>query len=172
MQNFTPITTQTGHVHILKSSNAVPVQSPNHIHSIHDELSVSVPQNIKDKIVKCEYIDLSILLANNDTNIQRLMLVRGEVVTQPHQNYVKIYSIDQWTTAFIIFSSIFCKVHTHRFQELLKYMSTVRQAAKRCSGMGWKIYDEQYRLRKANNPSSSWGPLTWNCGFCLLILFQ
>jgi hypothetical protein len=51
---------------------------------------------------------------------------------------------------------IYCSVHTDRFNELLKYMYTIRLGSKRMSGSGWIQYDEQYRLRKAMNPSSSW----------------
>ena len=36
-------------------------------------------------------------------------------------------------------------------------MHTVRMAASRDYPQGWVNYDEQYRLRKALSPSSSWG---------------
>ena len=36
-------------------------------------------------------------------------------------------------------------------------MQTVRMAATREYAEGWIQYDEQYRLRKAHSPSSSWG---------------
>jgi len=32
----------------------------------------------------------------------------------------------------------------------------VNLGVKRCSGLGWKIYDEQFRLRKPLDPTSSW----------------
>ncbi|CAG2229749.1 unnamed protein product [Mytilus edulis] len=44
-----------------------------------------------------------------------------------------------------------------RLQELLKYMSVVRLGAKRNpNNLGWKLYDEQFRLRKTLDPASSW----------------
>ena len=58
--------------------------------------------------------------------------------------------------AFIVFISIFCSAHPSRFQELLKYLSNIRLGSQRFQGIGWKLYDEQYRLRKAYDPSSSW----------------
>ena len=42
-----------------------------------------------------------------------------------------------------------------RAQEFLKYMRDIRLAASR--SQGWFRYDEQYRLRQANNSVSSWG---------------
>jgi hypothetical protein len=35
-------------------------------------------------------------------------------------------------------------------------MYTIRLGAKRSAGHGWVHYDEQFMLRKALNPSSSW----------------
>ncbi|CAG2255924.1 SLC35A1_2_3 [Mytilus edulis] len=40
--------------------------------------------------------------------------------------------------------------------ELLKYMQTVRLGAKRYAGLGWKLYDEQFRLRRSQEPAGSW----------------
>ena len=36
-------------------------------------------------------------------------------------------------------------------------MHIIRMAASRGYSLGWVNYDEQYRLRKATSPSSSWG---------------
>lgn len=65
-------------------------------------------------------------------------------------------SIDKWTSAFIIFTSIMLEKYRFRVQEFLKYMRDVRLAADR-SGNGWFTYDEQFRLRKVSDPHSSWG---------------
>lgn len=54
------------------------------------------------------------------------------------------------------FISVFCTAYPERFQELLKYLYVIRQGASRCNNLGWKSYDEQYRLKKAANPTSSW----------------
>ena len=35
---------------------------------------------------------------------------------------------------------------------IIKHMHNVRLAASRVSGIGWSIYDEQYRLHKARFP--------------------
>ena len=70
---------------------------------------------------------------------------------------MKITNINHWIDAFLIFASIFSFAHPESTSGLFKYMHTVRLGAKRSSGLGFKFYDEQYRLRKASNPSSSWG---------------
>ena len=35
-------------------------------------------------------------------------------------------------------------------------MQLIRLGVNRCASLNWKLYDEQYRLRKAQEPSSSW----------------
>lgn len=128
---------------------------PEQIPSFQSVLAFNVPQNVRDKIHKSEYIDLAVLLSNcPQQSSQKLVFKGGEFIIQPETPNQKINSIELWTTAFISFTSIFCTIHTTRFQELLKYMSDVRLGAYR--GANWKQYDEQYRLRKALNPLSSW----------------
>ncbi len=47
--------------------------------------------------------------------------------------------------------------------ELIQYMSIIREAAGRHSGFCWRTYDEQFRLRQANNPApwSKINPELW-----------
>ncbi|KAK6184833.1 hypothetical protein SNE40_007206 [Patella caerulea] len=103
------------------------------------------------------FIDLAILLDNYPTTrSNRLILQDGHLSVEPCKPETKITSIEVWTDAFVVFMSIYCSQHTHRFMELLKYLQTIRLAPKRSSSHGWKIYDEQYRLRKAKDPASTW----------------
>ncbi|CAG2232652.1 unnamed protein product [Mytilus edulis] len=131
-----------------------PIQIP----SMHANIAFNVSQSIREKIVKSEFIDLGILLTNNTQQAtQKLVFRGGEFIVQTENMQNKIGSIDQWTSAFIIFVSVYCTVHSGRLQELLKYMSVVRLGAKRNpNNLGWKLYDEQFRLRKALDPASSW----------------
>ncbi|VDH99004.1 Hypothetical predicted protein [Mytilus galloprovincialis] len=64
-----------------------------------------------------------------------------------------------WTSAFIIFMDIMLEKWPNKGQEFLKYMYTVRLASSRGDGSGWAIYDEQYRIRKARCPHSSWAEI-------------
>ena len=129
--------------------------------SVNDDIALHVNSNIQEKIQKGEYIDLSTLLVNcHDQNTQKLVFVGGEFLVQPKTPQIKISSIDQWTTAFITYMYIYCKAHQSRFMELLKYMYMVRLGANR-SKMGWKFYDEQFRLRKARDPASSWATVDY-----------
>lgn len=50
------------------------------------------------------------------------------------------------------------EIYRARAQEFIKYMRDIRMAADRSSN-GWLIYDEQFRIRKASDPHSSWGTI-------------
>ncbi|CAG2240258.1 unnamed protein product [Mytilus edulis] len=150
----TQFVSQTGNVTINDY-----VQVPNRIESVHENLGINVTQSIKEKILKGEFIDLACLLKNSvntGSDKQKLTWAQGEFILQPISQQSKITNIEKWTDAFIIFIYIYCAVHVNRFKELLKYMHTIRLGAQRNQGMGWKNYDEQYRLRKAHEPSSLW----------------
>jgi len=93
---------------------------PQMISSVGYDIAVHVPQNIKQKIQIEEYIDLSILLSNNHHNVpalQKLSMYQGELVTQPRLNQFKIVSVEQWTSVFIIFISVYCLSHPTRCVE-------------------------------------------------------
>ena len=57
----------------------------------------------------------------------------------------------------MIYASIILEKWPNKGLELFKYMQTVRLAVSRGYFGGWIQYDEQYRLRKAISPCSSWG---------------
>ena len=58
------------------------------------------------------------------------------------------------TDAFIIFTSIFIRKYPEKTQELLKYMSLVREKAVLHNNYSWRTYDEQFRLMQVRNPKS------------------
>jgi hypothetical protein len=57
----------------------------------------------------------------------------------------------------MIYASVMLEKFPNNGQEYIKYMQTVRMAASRGVNGGWVQYDEQFRLRKARYPTSSWG---------------
>lgn len=144
----------TGNIHVIQQE------------SVEDDIALNVSPNLQEKIQKGEYINLALLLSNsrdiNNVNTHKFEIINGELVMNPKKHVVTINSIEQWTSAFIVYMYVYCKIHGSRCLELLKYMQTIRLGAKRLNGsLGWKYYDEQYRLRKSSNPSSSWSKLDY-----------
>lgn len=57
--------------------------APQPIMSINNDVSSTVPKNIKDKIINGEFIDLATLLSNDqNTNSQKLVIIKGEIAVQ------------------------------------------------------------------------------------------
>lgn len=52
-----------------------------------------------------------------------------------------ITEIEQWTTAFTTYMTIFTQKFPRRSQELLQYMSLILYAALIHKGLVWAIYD-------------------------------
>ena len=131
--------------------------APKPVDSIENSLGFGISHQVKENIIKGEYVEMSSLLEKNqyENGEQTVSVVNGELVVQKIRKQ-KINNVEVWTDAFINFIGVFCSVHKDRCNELLKYMYTIRLGAKRLAGHGWVHYDEQFRLRKALNPSSSW----------------
>lgn len=119
-------------------------------------MSAHVPTQIKQKIWQHQYINIALLLKGN-VELQELctgdlihITESGNIETRPKITKEKVTSIEKWTDAFLIFSCIYLKKFPNKTQELLQYMSIIREAASRSNtGLSWRLYDEQFRLRQA-----------------------
>lgn len=130
--------------------------TPAVISSVHSEMGAHVSNALKSKIVLGRYIDLALLLdTHSEMEDQKHIAVdqSGQLVLKSVQPSRSIQTIEAWTDAFLIYASIFVSAHPHRIQEVMKYMSVIRTAAKRHSNLGWKQYDQQFRLRLEADPS-------------------
>ena len=85
-----------------------------------------------------------------------LVIKNGQLVIEK-RHLKSINNIHTWTTAFLIYMSIYLEKFPGKAQELIKYMHSIRLAAGRPGHLGWSKYDEQFRLKKERHPTSSWG---------------
>lgn len=127
--------------------------------SINEQLGTNVSQNLREKIINGDYVDLGSLLINSENHEQTKSISisgNGQLVLQSRPGK-KINDINVWIEAFLIYSSIYTSVHTESIQGLLKYMYTIKIGANRSNGQGWREYDQQFRLKKAKHPALPWG---------------
>ncbi len=136
--------------------------APNALISICNPLGCELPQSLKSKIIKGEYVDFGVILGRseyqlNQTRSMTLSINQGgQIVWQDDKIKRPITTIHNWTTAFLIYASIYLSAHPQRSQELLKYAHVVRTAASRYGGYAWRSYDVQFRLRQEQHPQRSW----------------
>ena len=134
------------------------------LHSVCDDLGATVPLALQEKIWKGEFVEFGSLLrpARHSENDCVFMVGTHESPAwqlRPHKQTQRITSIEQWTSAFLIFASIFLQRHPGQARHLLKYADIVRSAAFRRTGFGWRDYDVNFRLRQARVPSRSWATI-------------
>ena len=130
------------------------------------ECDVYVSQALKDKIWNREYIDLALLLYQNfmsqvdkPQGVVGYDSVNGTLVVQSNKNSkVKaIKNIELWTDAFINYTKILLQKFPNLASDLIAYLSIIRGA-----GVPFERiyrYDQQFRLRMANNPTRSWSSI-------------
>ncbi|VDI44723.1 Hypothetical predicted protein [Mytilus galloprovincialis] len=127
--------------------------------SLFDQIGCYVPMKLKDKIWKHEFIDLNVMIKSprelaNFPDHEGDLVVKGGHMRIESLPCRAIPNIHTWTSAFMIYMSILLEKQSSLAQELLKYMRDIRFAANKSHG--WGTYDEQFRLRKAQRPQSSW----------------
>ena len=90
----------------------------------------------------------------------------GHIESKPRECKDKIVSIEKWTDAFIVFSSIYLAKFPEKVHELLHYVFNVRESALNKGGFAWRAYDEQFRLRQVFSPAT-WAKINtdlwWRC---------
>ena len=136
-------------------SQAFEHATPEMVRCGEDEIAFHVPESVKRKIRRHEFVNLAVLLKGGvelaELYGSTLLSIneKGQLETKPKSVTDKISSVDKWTDAFLIFSSIYLLEYPQKTQELLKYMSVIQEAASRSPWFQCRSYDEQFRLRQA-----------------------
>ena len=118
------------------------------------ELGADLSDRIPSKIWANEYVDFFELV--NKVQPQQLTVSTGSsqqiISVMPQSKGRQISTIDQWTSAFLVFGA----VYTQRFPEvahgMFKYCEVVRDIAQTGPPFAWRQYDEQFRSFRQSNP--------------------
>lgn len=131
--------------------------------SVCTPLGTEIPQPLKDKIKKGDFVDFGLLLpkvtsgsSQSEMPLGLTLNASGQIVMQEAKPQAKINTINAWTDAFLVFAAIYLQSHPQRVQEILKYGNIIRTAHTRFGGWGWRSYDENFRLRQSAHPENSW----------------
>ena len=143
--------------------------------SVCSPLGDHIQQTLRDKIALHEFIDLGLCLENWSSNkpLEGLCVSVDEqgrpVLKSQEKPTIKINTISAWTSAFLIFASVYLSYHPQRVHEILKYMHTVRSAAIRFGSFGWRQYDINFRMRQQRDPQNSWGSIDAELWFLFVV---
>ncbi|XP_062617594.1 uncharacterized protein LOC134279254 [Saccostrea cucullata] len=140
----------------LISTSADVGTTPVSVPSVH-MIGTNVSSTIKQRIIGGQYIDLATLVTPKSGSDEKKLVINsmGEIISKD-LNSKKVENIEQWTDLMLIFASVYLSAHPAKTLDLFKYIQTVRMGVSR-GAISWKEYDTQFRLRKEQNPSSSWG---------------
>jgi hypothetical protein len=114
-------------------------------------LDARVPDKIKEKIWREEFVDFGVLLSNPDPTARYKINVRPSdagrpaslVLEQTAKSSKQIKNINDWLSAFHIFVSI--------YTQLMKYCQLVQDLAAR--DHNWFYYDENFRFLRQTQAS-------------------
>ena len=117
-------------------------------------LGSNTSMRLKQKIWADQFVDFKPLLPNQkDTTVS--IQINQNSVSFSNQTTSKTQSplsIEQWTTAFFTFMSIFIKKKPQDAPHLLKYGFTIREIASSHGDSAWRHYDENFRkLRQSHS---------------------
>lgn len=130
--------------------------------SANDDIGANISEKTKQEICNGEFVQFGKLLVKsipNEEDSFYLVLKDGKLQSKQKPNTVNIDNISQWTDAFIVFMHVYLSAHPQDAIGMLKYMYTIRLGAKRVSGLRWKLYDEQFRMRKSKNTKKEWSTI-------------
>ena len=120
-----------------------------------------IPAPYLKDIQSGEFFDLSKLLPKNlgmfDEDNLTLTLDNSAVkVTKRKSSLSQITEIEQWTTVFTTYMSVFTHKYPSRAQEFLQYSSLIRYTARVYKGLGWAIYDHKFQQKASLDKSLVW----------------
>ncbi|KAJ1181523.1 hypothetical protein NDU88_006730 [Pleurodeles waltl] len=106
-------------------------------------LGSHVVEKMKARIWKHEYVDVFRLLHRDIQAKEGSKEEEWELARRPR---VPI-TMDNWTSAFLIYASIYCKKYADRAIAMFKYKDIIRKAQMHFGGFAWLSYDEEFRAR-------------------------
>ena len=139
-------------------------EGPQPLLSVCDSLGLHLSVAVKDKIQKGEFVNLGALIlppGSSPSSISFAIARQGDNIVLGPQTAKPptVDSIEEWTSAFMVYMSVYLEVHGSRAIEMLKYMDIIRGAAQQFGGKNWIIYDEQFRIKQARYPTKSWATI-------------
>ncbi len=121
-------------------------------------LGVSIPQKIRDKITNDEFIDMNVLTPSYVEDPVSVFISQKKFsIINNNRNKVPL-TIEQWSSAFLVFMDIYIELHDDQSRPLLKYLHNIREMHDLYGDEAWRVYDERFR-RLRETVKLPWGKL-------------
>ena len=119
-------------------------------------------EQMKNKIIKCEYVDFSKLIAKDKVTCEeegsryQMAMQAGKQFWSPVNEGTNISSFSKWEQAFRVYSNVYLKAYPHRAAEIVQYNHLIHTAAQEFIWPNVYQYDKDFRIHMAAFPSRSW----------------
>ncbi|XP_056018346.1 uncharacterized protein LOC130054061 [Ostrea edulis] len=114
-------------------------------------LGATISVKLKNKIWANEFVDLRSLLPDQSEEPLSITIKAGKIDVEHTSKNKSPLSINQWTDAFLIFSTIYIQKNPQEAGNLLKYCFSVREMSHIYIDSAWRGYDESFRrLRESH----------------------
>ena len=127
-------------------------------------ITCHIEPHIRAKIKLGQFVELEKLLQKPEALMYKrqdryqMTFIDGEQVwTQAIDKSTKIDGIRKWEKAFRVYAAIYCEANPHRSVELLQYIESINDAAKKFSWEKVAHYDFVFRHLQAERPHRNWG---------------
>ena len=161
----------TGALSSLVDSNMYPGEpTPAGVPMHTTPLGADLSDKLKGKIWANEFIDFLDLTHPVQQQPHQISVQSGEshqlVSIMPQTRVRQISSIDQWTSAFLVFGAVYTQRFPHSAPGLFKYAEIVRDIALTGPPFAWRLYDCQFRtLRQSDPVNFPWEQPRWDLFF-------
>ena len=132
-----------------------------------------VPAKLVDRILRGDFLELSELLNDNiqlakrnthsdPEGVQQLILGRQQSSGKQRRREFTPDSAGllSWVQCFGIYATIVCQQNPSRMKDLMAYLITMINEARRFKYKGWIQYDDLFRQQAAKDPKMSWSSLS------------
>lgn len=120
-------------------------------------LGAHLKQEVRDKIMKGEYVEIFSLLPLEKFNLDRVKPDDSKKEDEEKRSYRLIpRTFVNWLQAFAIMASIIGEKNPEHCSALFCYMDAIGEAHNVYGGTAWLRYDEQFRQRRAVRSSLRW----------------
>lgn len=129
-----------------------------------------VPNTIRNKVEKGEYVDFAMLLQENmyptpsDDPSYTLSVCpdpdsssQGVLISQSKHKRRSISDLSSWLQAWNTYVLLMVHKEPHRALDLLSYQRFICEVSTRSPCSAWLLYDRKFRMAAAANPSLPWG---------------
>lgn len=120
----------------------------------------ALPKKTIQKIEANEYVDFNELPPAKGKGRSISQTLEGQIVVVQAADLMQarktIPDLATWSQCFSLYTAVVAKKSPGRVPELMAYLTIITKASQKYKWPSWVIYDQNFRLEAAGNPTQAW----------------